>query len=100
MLSVLIDRDLQEREDMNAIAGGQTINSHLMDENNSSKFPFRDPNHGPQAASAQRPPRLRGGGPPSQLHARSEEHTSELQSLMRLPYAVLFFKKTKPRTTR
>src|SRR3546814_13036714 len=69
MLSVLIDRDLQEREDMNAIAGGQTINSHLMDENNSSKFPFRDPNHGPQAASAQRPPRLRAGGPPSQLHA-------------------------------
>src|SRR3546814_7459796 len=27
---------------------------------------------------------------------RSEEHTSELQSLMRIPYAVLCFKKKKP----
>src|SRR3546814_5981719 len=28
---------------------------------------------------------------------RSEEHTSELQSLMRLPYAVIFLKKKKKR---
>src|SRR3546814_4277304 len=29
-------------------------------------------------------------------HARSEEHTSELQSLMRISYAVFFFKKNNP----
>src|SRR3546814_9791814 len=29
------------------------------------------------------------------LHGRSEEHTSELQSLMRIPYAVFCLKKTK-----
>src|SRR3546814_3314189 len=37
-----------------------------------------------------RPPR-RGGGP----WARSEEHTSELQSLMRISYAVFCLKKKK-----
>src|SRR3546814_9704010 len=31
---------------------------------------------------------------------RSEEHTSELQSLMRIPYAVLCLKKKTPRTER
>src|SRR3546814_6221878 len=30
----------------------------------------------------------------SQYHARSEEHTSELQSLMRISYAVFCLKKT------
>src|SRR3546814_1006004 len=35
---------------------------------------------------------LRGGHEPLQL-ARSEEHTSELQSLMRISYAVFCFKK-------
>src|SRR3546814_2256341 len=30
---------------------------------------------------------------------RSEEHTSELQSLMRISYAVLYLKKTQHRTT-
>src|SRR3546814_5592094 len=32
-------------------------------------------------------------------HQRSEEHTSELQSLMRISYAVFCLKKTKPQTT-
>src|SRR3546814_1390690 len=32
-------------------------------------------------------------GAPSVTDTRSEEHTSELQSLMRISYAVLFFKK-------
>src|SRR3546814_2353221 len=40
---------------------------------------------------------LEGGrrrGPPSRSDRdRSEEHTSDLQSLMRIPYAVFFFKK-------
>src|SRR3546814_9922797 len=31
--------------------------------------------------------------------ARSEEHTSELQSLMRISYAVFCLKKKKPQTT-
>src|SRR3546814_3687214 len=35
-----------------------------------------------------------GAGPPScRLHGRSEEHTSELQSLMRISYAVFCLKK-------
>src|SRR3546814_10223790 len=32
------------------------------------------------------------------LHARSEEHTSELQSLMRISYAVFCLKKKKKKT--
>src|SRR3546814_1225382 len=39
------------------------------------------------------------GGEFLQLHAgRSEEHTSELQSLMRISYAVFCLKKTHPST--
>src|SRR3546814_4893495 len=38
------------------------------------------------------------GGAPAPDH-RSEEHTSELQSLMRISYAVLCLKKKKPNTT-
>src|SRR3546814_3059757 len=34
-----------------------------------------------------------------QLHDRSEEHTSELQSLMRISYAVFCLKKKKTNTT-
>src|SRR3546814_8505159 len=36
-----------------------------------------------------------GGGQPDQADARSEEHTSELQSLMRISYAVFCLKKKK-----
>src|SRR3546814_7974891 len=35
------------------------------------------------------------GGGPAGLEARSEEHTSELQSLMRISYAVFCLKKKK-----
>src|SRR3546814_10218466 len=72
---------------------------------------------GPRAAGGDRsraavaiapPPRLRraagqparhrpGARPPAQ--ARSEEHTSELQSLMRISYAVFCLKKKNIRTT-
>src|SRR3546814_7477869 len=38
------------------------------------------------------------GQPPHMKSIRSEEHTSELQSLMRLSYAVLCLKKTKRST--
>src|SRR3546814_7958758 len=41
------------------------------------------------AAAGKRVVRLKGGDP------RSEEHTSELQSLMRISYAVFCLKKTK-----
>src|SRR3546814_10772609 len=34
------------------------------------------------------------------IHKRSEEHTSELQSLMRISYAVFCLKKNKTATTR
>src|SRR3546814_10408180 len=44
--------------------------------------------------------RLRQGKPekeePCQINHRSEEHTSELQSLMRISYAVFCLKKKKP----
>src|SRR3546814_716893 len=36
-----------------------------------------------------------GGSPPARSAARSEEHTSELQSLMRISYAVFCLKKKK-----
>src|SRR3546814_7389439 len=39
-------------------------------------------------------------GPPRQLSDRSEEHTSELQSLMRISYAVFCLKKKKIKTTK
>src|SRR3546814_4478446 len=38
------------------------------------------------------------GGAPADAHARSEEHTSELQSLMRISYAVFCLKKKKATT--
>src|SRR3546814_9934089 len=39
------------------------------------------------------------GNAPSASDPRSEEHTSELQSLMRIPYAVFCLKKKKITTT-
>src|SRR3546814_5213699 len=42
---------------------------------------------------------LRGGQPPGRHH-RSEEHTSELQSLMRISYAVFCLKKKKKKNNR
>src|SRR3546814_7048289 len=38
-------------------------------------------------------------GPPSSISGRSEEHTSELQSLMRISYAVFCLKKKNINTT-
>src|SRR3546814_4410639 len=46
---------------------------------------FRDPTH--HSTAKQLDSRLRGND--EQQHSRSEEHTSELQSLMRNSYAVL-----------
>src|SRR3546814_8385034 len=46
----------------------------------------------PEGAGA-RPPRLPAGGRKRAGGARSEEHTSELQSLMRTSYAVFCLKK-------
>src|SRR3546814_1379757 len=51
-------------------------------------------------AQAQAPPGLTGDRPhrdPPRALRRSEEHTSELQSLMRISYAVFFLKKTNKR---
>src|SRR3546814_9730881 len=50
---------------------------------------------GPLRADGDDPPHWRGtdGGSAGQRHARSEEHTSELQSLMRISYAVFCLKK-------
>src|SRR3546814_5899235 len=41
---------------------------------------------------------LLGEGRGFEIAQRSEEHTSELQSLMRISYAVFCLKKKKPRT--
>src|SRR3546814_6391589 len=58
--------------------------------------------HDPFRSRASRSPPRRGGGvrasppaPPWDCHTRSEEHTSELQSLMRISYAVFCLKKKK-----
>src|SRR3546814_4715080 len=51
--------------------------------------------------SCRRGPRKRARRPGARLHAteRSEEHTSELQSLMRNSYAVFCLKKNKKKNT-
>src|SRR3546814_1921204 len=55
----------------------------------------RSASHGPLSpACGNREPLERGDGNRPTL-SRSEEHTSELQSLMRLSYAVFCLKKTK-----
>src|SRR3546814_4005200 len=47
------------------------------------------------------PPRASGpANTPTAIGTRSEEHTSELQSLMRISYAVFCLKKKKNNTTR
>src|SRR3546814_2498600 len=52
------------------------------------RLPLRD------AITARRPPqRSVGDAPPRRNRSRSEEHTSELQSLMRISYAVFCLKK-------
>src|SRR3546814_2382468 len=43
--------------------------------------------------------RITARQPLDHVEARSEEHTSELQSLMRISYAVFCWKKKKRRTT-
>src|SRR3546814_6693934 len=52
----------------------------------------------PQRSGHSRLPQQPAPGPRSSLPARSEEHTSELQSLMRISYAVFRLKK-KIKTT-
>src|SRR3546814_4344127 len=54
-----------------------------------------------QALSTDRAEFLRAGsGPRAFQHHRSEEHTSELQSLMRISYAVFCLKKKKTYKTK
>src|SRR3546814_8810836 len=64
------------------------------------KVPSRSASRSPTACpevprNAEKPP-----DPPNQIDrcARSEEHTSELQSLMRISYAVFCLKKKKSKT--
>src|SRR3546814_9490838 len=51
--------------------------------------------HALQAAAERRRPRQSRRGALRRLPGRSEEHTSELQSLMRISYAVFCLKKKK-----
>src|SRR3546814_6258610 len=72
--------------------------------------PGADPAHRPDAALASADPLGvrgerarrggRGGHPQPDAAARSEEHTSELQSLMRISYAVFCLKKTNYKQTK
>src|SRR3546814_5424148 len=60
----------------------------------------REPAAPPRRRDGDRLPRRNPGGPAPQLggaprRGRSEEHTSELQSLMRISYAVFCLKKKK-----
>src|SRR3546814_1379251 len=50
------------------------------------------------AARRARRRRRRGCAPAAARHSRSEEHTSELQSLMRISYAVFCLKKKNKNT--
>src|SRR3546814_9213794 len=51
----------------------------------------------PQTNAGSRIPKR--GSPKNQMNNRSEEHTSELQSLMRISYAVFCLKKKKKKST-
>src|SRR3546814_1815324 len=56
--------------------------------------------HGDVGSSIRRPAhRCSGTGPPTHHAGRSEEHTSELQSLMRISYAVFCLNKKKTTQT-
>src|SRR3546814_2048098 len=55
--------------------------------------------HRPRTRTTARPPASRSRRLSPHLIARSEEHTSELQSLMRISYAVFCLKKKKKYTT-
>src|SRR3546814_3934514 len=63
---------------------------------------FRSPDPDPQGVDAAivRDPRAHAAPFGVLLVERSEEHTSELQSLMRISYAVFCLKKKKTRTWR
>src|SRR3546814_7357973 len=68
-----------------------------------SRHPAAPQRHDPQNKKARLPAKaglLRAGarGQPAICSARSEEHTSELQSLMRISYAVFCLKKKKQKT--
>src|SRR3546814_8971394 len=54
-----------------------------------------DAPHAGKGARAAKPEALPAKPKPRPNHARSEEHTSELQSLMRISYAVFCLKKKK-----
>src|SRR3546814_6457239 len=63
-----------------------------------SAFPsglLRDAGHSNAVPGQRRRGRLEHGGESGPLPHRSEEHTSELQSLMRISYAVFCLKKKK-----
>src|SRR3546814_10745533 len=59
----------------------------------------RRPRDGAGGAEGEGTRRLRRSGGGSRERPRSEEHTSELQSLMRISYAVFCLKKTKTKNT-
>src|SRR3546814_9488720 len=72
-------------------AAGECLGSTIPGISNSSARPLRRP--APLRHHLdQRPPQVAPA-------VRSEEHTSELQSLMRIPYAVFCFKKKTLQTT-
>src|SRR3546814_7062792 len=52
-----------------------------------------------RGADPRRPPQILEAGAAHRARGRSEEHTSELQSLMRISYAVFCLKKKKNITT-
>src|SRR3546814_10559718 len=82
--------EIRERFRVKLEAGGKI-------ENMKSLAPARW--HAQASSSSGRAGAAGGGRPPLQMmdiqHMRTEEHTSELQSLMRISEAVFGFKKTK-----
>src|SRR3546814_9155880 len=77
--------------------------SQHRDDHRVDEYHHRHHDHGGAATVVAGPPQARGGGQADhagRLHQprdRSEEHTSELQSLMRISYAVFCFKKKQSR---
>src|SRR3546814_3636104 len=85
--------DLEFCEDVRARRLGGSITRDRRDRASGAARPS-----GPTAAPAPNPSRSRSlaaAGDAGAVRRRSEEHTSELQSLMRISYAVFCLKKTK-----
>src|SRR3546814_5246003 len=92
------DGDAEHLDRLAAPAGGQHLEDHREQQDQHHALPEVGQAEAEDGAAHDRLADDRIGlqaGQHAERHARSEEHTSELQSLMRISYAVFCLKKKK-----